>query len=182
MLYDPKTKQFTQIDTCFDADHNHFAENAESTLYFGQNNTLGWIDTAVFDKTKNAEAAQGWCPAVIDTTGDGKITQWTEPEQPPDPAKDRRVTFGCYSVGVDAEERQRLVRRHRPARQQAGSHRAGAEPAADVQGRGVRTAAGPDAGDVPNRRRQRRQQRRRRGSTGAAPTTSRRSTAASARR
>ena len=84
MVYDPKTKQFTNIDTCFDADHNHFAENAESTLYFGQNNTLGWVDTAAWDKTKNAEASQGWCPAVIDTTGDGKITQWTEPEQPPE--------------------------------------------------------------------------------------------------
>jgi hypothetical protein len=104
MMYDPKTKQFTQIDTCFDADHNHFAENAESTLYFGQNNTLGWVDTATFDKTKNAEASQGWCPAVVDTTGDGKITQWTEPEQPADPAKDRRVTFGCYSLGVNKQD------------------------------------------------------------------------------
>jgi hypothetical protein len=104
MVYDPKTKQFTQIDTCFDADHNHFAENAESTLYFGQNNMLGWVDTATFDKTKNAEAAQGWCPAVVDTTGDGKITQWTEPEQPQDPAKDRRFTFGCYSVGINKQD------------------------------------------------------------------------------
>ena len=104
MLYDPKTKQFAQIDTCFDADHNHFAHNAEQTLYFGQNNTLGWVDTAVYEKTKNAEASQGWCPAVVDTTGDGKITQWTEPEQPPDPAKDRRVTFGCYSVSVNEKD------------------------------------------------------------------------------
>ena len=104
MLYDPKTKQFAQIDTCFDADHNHFAHNAEQTLYFGQNNTLGWVDTAVYEKTKNAEASQGWCPAVVDTNGDGKITQWTEPEQPPDPAKDRRVTFGCYSVSVNEKD------------------------------------------------------------------------------
>jgi hypothetical protein len=66
----------------------------------GQNNTLA-DGHGGFEKTKNAEASQGWCPAVIDTTGDGKITQWTEPEQPPDPAKDRRVTFGCYSVGLD---------------------------------------------------------------------------------
>ena len=104
MVYDPKTKQFSQIDTCFDADHNHFGENAEQSLYFGQNNTLGWVDTAVWEKTKNAEASQGWCPAVIDTTGDGKITQWTEPEQPLDPAKDRRVTFGCYSVSVNDKD------------------------------------------------------------------------------
>jgi hypothetical protein len=103
-VFDPKTKQFTQIDTCFDADHNHFSENAESTLYYGQNNTLGWIDTATFDKTKNAEASQGWCPAVLDTNGDGKITQWTEPEQPADATRDRRVTFGCYSVSVNEKD------------------------------------------------------------------------------
>ena len=57
--------------TCFDADHNHFAENAEQTLYFGQNNTLGWVDTAVYEKTKNAEAARkkfetAWKNADVD--------------------------------------------------------------------------------------------------------------------
>ena len=35
---------------------------------------------------------------------EGKITQWTEPEQPADPAKDRRVTFGCYSVSVNDKD------------------------------------------------------------------------------
>ncbi len=40
------------------------------------------------------------------------------------------------------KERECLVRRHRTARQQAGAHRARPEPAADVQGRGLRTAAG----------------------------------------
>ena len=40
----------------------------------------------------DAEAAQGWCPAVLDTNGDGRITEWTEPNAPVDPAKDHPLT------------------------------------------------------------------------------------------
>ncbi len=97
-LYDPKTKQFTPIDTCFSADHNHFT--ADDSLVFGQNNSIGWINVPTFDKTHDAAASQGWCPAVLDTNGDGKITDWTEPNQPVDPAKDHRINFGCYSAAV----------------------------------------------------------------------------------
>src|SRR5207237_801406 len=67
-LYDPKTKQFTMIDTCFAADHNKFDD--KDTIVFGQTNAIGWFDTAMFDKTHDAAASQGWCPAVIDTNGD----------------------------------------------------------------------------------------------------------------
>jgi hypothetical protein len=97
-LYDPKTKQFAEIDTCFSADHNHFAD--DESLMFGQNNAIGWVNVATFDKTHDAAASQGWCPAVLDTNGDGKITEWTEPDQPIDPAKDHRINFGCYSAAV----------------------------------------------------------------------------------
>jgi hypothetical protein len=97
-MYDPKTKQFTSIDTCFAADHNHFDEH--DSLVFGQNNAIGWVDTATFDKTHDAAASQGWCPAVLDTNGDGKITEWTEPNQPIDPQKDHRIEFGCYSDAI----------------------------------------------------------------------------------
>jgi hypothetical protein len=97
-LYDPKTKQFTEINTCFSADHNHFTAN--DSLVFGQNSAVGWIDVATFDKTHDAAASQGWCPAVLDTNGDGKITEWTEPSQPIDPSKDHRIDFGCYSPAV----------------------------------------------------------------------------------
>jgi hypothetical protein len=102
-MYDPRTRQFTEVDTCFDADHNHFSEDADQTLYFGQNNAVGWIGTAVLERTKDQEASQGWCPAVLDTNGDGKITQWTEPDQPVDPTKDHRVVFGCYSVATSPD-------------------------------------------------------------------------------
>ena len=98
-VYDPKTKQFTTIDTCFAADHNHFDD--KDSLVFGQNNAIGWVDTMAFDKTHDAAASQGWCPAVLDTNGDGKITEWTEPNQPIDPKKDHRIEFGCYCDAIN---------------------------------------------------------------------------------
>ena len=98
-MYDPKTKQFTAIDSCFAADHNQFDEH--DALVFGQENAVGWIDTVAFDKTHDGAAAQAWCPGVVDTSGDGRIsTGWTEPHQPIDPGKDHRIEFGCYSIGI----------------------------------------------------------------------------------
>ena len=98
-VYDPKTGQFTTIDSCFAADHNHFDD--KGSIVFGQNNAIGWIDTVVFDKTHDAQASQGWCPAVLDTNGDGTITEWTEPNQPIDPKKDHRIEFGCYGDAIN---------------------------------------------------------------------------------
>ena len=95
-----QSQQFTPIpDTCFTLDHNQLGP--DNYLYFGSNNVVFWLDTATWEKTKNAEASQGWCPAVVDTNGDGKITEWTEPDAPPDPKKDQRLNFGCYMVAVD---------------------------------------------------------------------------------
>jgi len=101
-MYDPKTKQFTMIDTCFAADHNKFDD--KDSLVFGQNSAIGWVDTATFDKTHDAAASQGWCPAVLDTNGDGKITEWTEPNEPVDPKKDHRINFGCYSDAINPKD------------------------------------------------------------------------------
>jgi len=98
-MYDAKTRQIAMIDTCFAADHNHLDD--KDAIIFGQNNAVGWLDTAAFDKTHDAQASQGWCPAVLDTNGDGKITEWTEPNQPIDPRKDHRINFGCYGVAID---------------------------------------------------------------------------------
>jgi hypothetical protein len=98
-LYDPKSKQFTPVDSCFAADHNMFDEH--DALVFGQENAIGWVDTVAFDKTRDGAASQGWCPGVIDTNGDGKIsTGWTEPKEPIDSKRDHRIEFGCYSIGI----------------------------------------------------------------------------------
>jgi hypothetical protein len=98
-VYDPEKKEISEIDTCFTTDHNEFG--ADGSLFFGQNGSVGWVNTAVWDKTHNDEASQGWIPGVLDTNGDGKITKpWTEPNDPIDPTKDHRITFGCYSISV----------------------------------------------------------------------------------
>ena len=97
-IYDPATEQFEQINTCFSSDHNQMS--ADNFLYFGQTDVVGWIDMDVWDETHDAEASQGWCPAVVDTNGDGRITEWTEPDAAVVPTLDHRVAFGCYSVAV----------------------------------------------------------------------------------
>jgi hypothetical protein len=102
-VYDPKTQKFERIDTCFQVDHNELSH--DNFIYYGSANVIGWVDMDTWDKTHDPEKSQGWCPAVIDTNGDGKITQgWTEPDQPVDPTKDHRVNFGCYSVAVNEKD------------------------------------------------------------------------------
>lgn len=100
--YDPKTKQFTEIDTCFTADHNQITR--DGIMYFGMNNAIGWLDLNAYEKTGNAETSQGWCPAVLDTTGDGKVGAYTKVREAVDPAKDRQVGFSCYSVSINSKD------------------------------------------------------------------------------
>ena len=100
-VYDPETEAFSEIDTCYSADHNQLGHDGR--FYYGFREGVGWVDTQVWDETGDAEAAQGWCPTVIDTNGDGVISPgWTEPDEPVDPARDHRVAFGCYSPAVNA--------------------------------------------------------------------------------
>jgi hypothetical protein len=102
-LYDPKTKQFTAIDSCFAADHNLFDD--KDALIFGQDDAVGWLDTVAFDKTRDAAASQAWCPGVVDTNGDGKIsTGWTEPKEAVDPKRDHRIEFGCYAIALSSTD------------------------------------------------------------------------------
>ena len=111
--YDPKTKQFTLIDTCFSTHHLQFAEDDNNTLYFsGDRLAFGWIDTKKYDATKDEQASQGWCPAVLDTNGDGKITKpWNEPATGRGAAaKPADVRSGARHARAD---RHVLVRRRR---------------------------------------------------------------------
>ena len=101
--YDPKTGQFEVVDTCFQVDHNESSH--ENVIHYGSNNMIGWIDMDIWDETHDAQKAQGWCPAVIDTNGDGKITRpWTEPDEPINPKRDHRIAFGCYSIAVNEKD------------------------------------------------------------------------------
>jgi hypothetical protein len=120
--YDPKTKQFTLIDTCYSTHHLQFDNDADETVYFNElvGPIFGWIDTKVYDQTKDEQKANGWCGQVLDTNGDGKITKpWNVSASGNsqlylgdtaagaaqraaaarfDPALDTMVTYSLYSV------------------------------------------------------------------------------------
>ena len=103
--FDPESQSFVLIDTCFGTHHLQFAEDDDDTLYFsGGGAVVGWLNTRLYDETGDERLAQGWCPTVLDTNGDGTITKpWNEPaargtEPAFDPALDTRVVVGAYGV------------------------------------------------------------------------------------
>jgi hypothetical protein len=84
-IYDPATKQFEFIDYCVNQQVSVFLRDADNTVAFsGMNSVITWIDTKVWDQTHDGAKAIGWCPIVVDSNGDGKITpdrnQWNVPE------------------------------------------------------------------------------------------------------
>ena len=118
--YEPTTGEFTLIETCYGTHHLQFDNDADETVYFNEltGPIIGWIDTKVYDDTQDEQQAVGWCPQVIDTNGDGKITKpWNvskvpaldavayqnqsstvPPNTPYDPNRDTLVDYNLYSV------------------------------------------------------------------------------------
>jgi hypothetical protein len=98
-MYDPKTKKLTHISTCFSTHHLMFAEDSNRTLWTsGGGPVIGWLNTKLFDDTGDEEKSQGWTALILDTNGDGKRGEYTEPNQPIDPTKDHRINAGFYAV------------------------------------------------------------------------------------
>jgi len=98
-VYDPATKQLTHISTCFSTHHLMFAEDADNTLWTsGGGAVVGWLNTRRFDETHDEAKSQGWTALILDTNGNGKRDDYVEPNQPLDPAKDRRYGGGLYAV------------------------------------------------------------------------------------
>ena len=102
-VYDPKTKQFSFIDTCFGTHHLNFGEDADHTLWLSNNlqnelALIGWVKTKQFWETKDAGRSQGWSPLIVDTSGNGKRDAWVEPNQPEEPGKDKRIGLGLYGI------------------------------------------------------------------------------------
>ena len=103
--YDPDRKDFDLIHTCYGTHHLQFAEDDDNTLWFsGDVNVIGWLNTRLYDQTGEEQSSQGWCPTVIDTNGDGKISKpWNEPPQPGnaelrDPRLDTRISGFGYGI------------------------------------------------------------------------------------
>jgi hypothetical protein len=96
LMYDPKTKKLTTIDTCFAYGHINFDENDVLWSSFGPAGVEGWFDVKIWDKTHDEKAAQGWSAFVVDSNGNGKRDAYTEPNQPADATKDRRLNVTYY--------------------------------------------------------------------------------------
>jgi hypothetical protein len=95
-MYDPKTKQLTTIDTCFTWGHVNFDDNDVLWSSFGPAGVEGWFDTRIWDKTHDEKQAQGWSAFVLDYNGNGKRDAYTEPNEPNDPMKDKRLNVQFY--------------------------------------------------------------------------------------
>ncbi|MCH7531147.1 MAG: carboxypeptidase regulatory-like domain-containing protein [Gemmatimonadetes bacterium] len=120
-VFHPDTEEFTLVDTCFGTHHLQFGEDSENTVYFsGDTRVIGWVRSSVLldgpagplvDRVRDqaparlaerAEAAQGWCPTVIDTNGDGLITKpWNSGPGPADPELDTQLTGFAYGIIVN---------------------------------------------------------------------------------
>ena len=102
IVYDPKTKKFEFVDTCFTTHHLNFdSKGVLWTSSGGGGGVVGWVDTKKWDETHDAAKSQGWTAMVVDTSGDGKRGEYTEPNQPADPNKDRRLGQVFYAVSVN---------------------------------------------------------------------------------
>jgi hypothetical protein len=99
-VYDPKTGKWELVDLCTSTQHLMFGEDTNSTLWFSNpgGDNVGWLNTKMWDETHDAEKSQGWTPFVLDTNGNGKRDEYTEPGQPMDPTKDMRIKVGFYGV------------------------------------------------------------------------------------
>jgi hypothetical protein len=96
-MYDPTTREVVTIDTCFGTHHLNF-DDKDILWFTGGGPVEGWFNTRIYLETKDEKLAQGWTPFVLDTNGNGKRDAYVEPDQPLDPAKDKRVNAPFYGV------------------------------------------------------------------------------------
>ncbi len=125
---------------------------------------------------RRRDARRAGRPLVLDTNGNGRRDDYVEPNQPVDPAKDKRVNAGFYAVmpsPVDGS----IWGSFRGRTERRGAPRPGRESAGDRAGRDLQRAAA-------RLRRARRRHRHARAWSGcrSPAATSAASTAASARR
>jgi hypothetical protein len=116
-VYDPKTKKFATIDTCFGTHHLNFAEDADNTLWLSNNTGVGgapvpelavagWVNTKKFWETGDAAQSQGWTPLIVDTNANGKRDEgYNQPGQEPDYSKDTRLAYGMYAIAYSPADK-----------------------------------------------------------------------------
>jgi len=102
--YNPETKKYTHISTCFSTHHLMFAEDENNTLWTsGGGEVIGWLDTKKYEATGDEAASQGWTPLILDTNGNGKRDKYVEPNDPVNPSLDKRIAKGLYACSPAAD-------------------------------------------------------------------------------
>jgi hypothetical protein len=97
-VLDPKTMKYEFVDTCFGTHHPQFGYDADNTLWMsGSGQVAGWINTRVWDETKDAQKAVGWHPFVLDSNGNGKLDEFGDK---PEAGKDTRYNPGSGPYAV----------------------------------------------------------------------------------
>jgi hypothetical protein len=98
-MFDPKTQEYVGLQTCFGSHHPQFGYDKDNTLWLsGGGPVLGWVNTRIWDETRDIQKAQGWTPIVLDTNGNGKRDDYTEIGKPQEDGKDRRIMAGFYGI------------------------------------------------------------------------------------
>jgi len=101
-MLDPNTGKMTLIDTCFQTHHLQFGFDANNTLWASSggaaSEVLGWLNVKMFEQTGDEQKSQGWTPFILDTNGNGKRDDYVGPNDPIDPAKDKRIVAGFYGI------------------------------------------------------------------------------------
>ena len=100
-VYDPKTQKYDFVDTCYGTHHPQFGYDADNTLWLsGSGQVAGWVNTRIWDETKDVQKAVGWFPFVLDTNGNGKLDEYTDAGKPAEAGKDARFNPGSGPYAV----------------------------------------------------------------------------------
>ena len=103
--YDPASEEVELVDTCFNTHHLQFGFEDSERLYLSSvGPVIGWLDVEVYEETGDAQSAQGWCPVIVDTNGDGRIGEWVGRGDALDPTKDTEMGTGWYGIVPDPTE------------------------------------------------------------------------------
>ena len=104
-VYDPKTKKFTFIDTCFGTHHLNFAEDADNTLWLSNNSqgnlaVVGWINTKKYLGDRRCRRVAGLDGADRRHQRQRQARRGLQRARhsPIDPSKDTRIPFGMYGI------------------------------------------------------------------------------------
>jgi Carboxypeptidase regulatory-like domain len=106
-MFDPQSKKFTLISTCFPTHHLAFSKD-HSKLFLSAGvvgpGVLGWLDVKKFEETGDEKQSQAWTPFVLDTSGDGKRGEYVEPDKQIEAGKDKRIAVNEYAIAVSPSD------------------------------------------------------------------------------